>query len=101
MSKILSAVFIMAVVTYAIRVIPIAIFEKKIKSRFIKSFLLYTPFAVLGAMTFPGILYSTGNVYYSLAGTLAALILAYFEQGLLKVALGAVFTVSLCMVLLQ
>ena len=96
MSKTLIAVILMAVVTYIPRVFPIAIFTRKIESRFFKSFLYYIPFAVLGAMTFPGILDSTSNFYGSLIGMAVALILAYYEQGLMKVALGAVLPVYLC-----
>ena len=42
-----------AVVTYLIRMLPMTLFRREIKSRFIRSFLTYVPFAVLGAMTFP------------------------------------------------
>lgn len=96
MSKVLLAVFLMAVVTYLPRVFPIAIFRYKIESTFFKSFLYYIPFAVLGAMTFPSVLASTGNLYSSMVGMGAALILAYYEQGLMKTALGAVLVVYLC-----
>lgn len=96
MSKVLLAVLLMAVVTYVPRVLPITIFTWKIESRFFKSFLYYTPFAVLGAMTFPSILSSTSNFYGSLVGLVVALLLAYYEQGLMKVALGAVLVVYLC-----
>lgn len=93
MSKTLAAIFLMAVVTYIPRAFPIAIFKRKIESKFIHSFLYYIPFAVLGAMTFPAILFSTGNLYFSTAGTVAALVLAYYEKGLMKVAVGAVMVV--------
>ncbi|MCR4430201.1 MAG: AzlD domain-containing protein [Tepidanaerobacteraceae bacterium] len=93
MSKTLTAVFLMALVTYIPRALPIAVFKNKLKSRFLRSFLFYVPYAVLGAMTFPAILYSTGNVFASAAGMGAALILAYFEQGLMKVAIGAILAV--------
>lgn len=101
MSNTLIAVFLMAVVTYMPRVLPIAVFKKKLKSRFLRSFLFYVPYAVLGAMTFPGILYSTGNIYSSAIGMGAALILAYFEQGLMKVAIGAILTVYISVALLK
>ena len=48
---------VMAGVTYLIRMLPLTIFRKEIKSTFIKSFLHYVPFAVLGAMTIPDVLY--------------------------------------------
>ncbi len=80
----------MALITYGIRFLPLGLFTKKITSPFIKSFLYYIPYAVLGAMTFPSILYSTENIYSSLGGTLVAVVLAYFEKGLLTVAISAV-----------
>lgn len=54
------AVAVMALVTYLIRMIPLTFFRKPIKSRFVKSFLFYVPYAVLTAMTIPDVLYSTG-----------------------------------------
>ena len=59
----LAYIAVMAGVTYLIRMLPLTVFQKKIKNRFIRSFLYYIPYAVLGAMTFPAILYSTGSVY--------------------------------------
>ncbi len=80
---------VMAGVTYLIRMIPFAAVRGKIKSRFIRSFLYYIPYAVLSAMTFPAIFYSTENTAAALAGTAAALIMAYFNLPLIVVALGA------------
>lgn len=87
--RILICTLIMATVTYFIRMLPLAIFKKKIHNRFIRSFLAYVPYAVLAAMTFPEILYSTGNLYSAVIGLAAALILAYQDKGLLTVALGS------------
>ena len=88
-TRILIGVAIMALVTYIPRMLPQAIFRKKIKSRFIRSFLAYVPYAVLAAMTFPEILYSTSNVISAVAGLLVALVLSYFGRGLLTVALSS------------
>ena len=96
MSRVIIAVLIMAVVTYIPRVLPIAVFRSKLKSRFLSSFLYYVPFAVLGAMIFPEILYSTGNYYSAITGMIIALILAYFERGLMTVAIGGIVAVFLC-----
>lgn len=87
--RILICTFLMALVTYIIRMLPLAIFRKKIHNRFIRSFLAYVPYAVLAAMTFPEILYSTGNPYSAVFGLAAALVLAYKGKGLLTVALGS------------
>ena len=87
--NVVAHIFLMAAVTYFIRVIPFTVFRKKIRSRFVLSFLHYVPFAVLSAMTVPTIFYSTGNPITALAGTVVALVLAYGELPLVVVALSA------------
>ena len=79
----------MALVTYLIRMLPFTFMRRKIKSVFVRSFLYYVPYAVLGAMTFPYIFYSTGNVITAAAGTAAALALSYFKFSLITVAAAA------------
>ena len=79
----------MAVTTYLIRMIPFVLFKRKITNPRIKAFFDYIPYTVLSAMTFPAILYSTGSLYSAIAGTIVALILAYFRRSLLTVAIGA------------
>lgn len=98
--SIIMSIVVMAVVTYLIRVIPLTCFKKKVKSRYIRSFLYYVPYAVLGGMTFPHIFYSTQNTTYALIGTGVALVLAYLERGLTTVALVSVLVVYLCNILL-
>lgn len=85
-------IFVMAAVTYLIRMIPFAFFRKKIKNRFFRSFLYYIPYAVLSAMTIPAIFYSTGNIVTAIAGTAVAVVLAYFNLPLIVVALAAAGT---------
>ncbi len=85
-------ILVMAGVTYLIRMLPFAFFQKKIKSVFVRSFLHYIPYAVLSAMTIPAIFYSTGNFITAAAGTVVALILAYFNLPLIVVALAASLT---------
>ncbi|MBQ8762541.1 MAG: AzlD domain-containing protein [Clostridia bacterium] len=80
---------VMAGVTYLIRMIPFTLFRKKIKSRFIQSVLYYIPYAVLSAMTFPAIFYSTDNTVTAVVGTVIAIILAYFKLPLTVVAISA------------
>lgn len=86
----LIAIFVMALVTYIPRVIPITIFRKPIQSKYVRTFLDYTPYAVLGALTFPDIFTSTGVFISSLIGTAVALILSYLNRGLVVVAIGAI-----------
>lgn len=82
-------IFVMAAVTYLIRMIPFTFFNKKIKSKFVRSFLYYIPYAVLSAMTIPAIFYSTGNIVTAVIGTLTAVILAFFNLPLIVVAVAA------------
>ena len=80
---------IMAGSTYLIRAIPFALVRKKIESPFIRSFLYYIPYAVLTAMTFPAVLYATGNMTAAAVGFGVALILALMKKGLTTVAMAA------------
>ena len=77
----------MAGVTYAVRMIPFTLVRGKIKSVYIQSFLYYVPYAVLGAMTFPYIVYSTGSLVTGIAGTAVAFLLAFRRCSLLTVAM--------------
>ena len=87
------SIAVMALVTYMIRMLPLAVFRKKIRSRLALDFLYYVPFAVLSAMTIPAVFTSCGDstaaVISSAVGFVVALVLAYFERGLLTVAVCA------------
>lgn len=89
MNKYLIYILIMAGVTYLIRALPITLFQKEIKSIYVKSFLFYVPYAVLGAMTFPAIFTATGSLIPSISGCIVALYFAYREKSLIQVALWA------------
>ena len=88
---------ISAGVTYLIRMIPFVLCRGKMENQFIRSILFYVPYAVLGAMTFPAILFATDSVISAAVGFIVALIAAYKEKSLLTVALfacAAVFIVE-------
>lgn len=93
MSAYLGYILVMAVVTYLIRMLPLALVQREIKSPFLKSFLFYVPYAVLGAMSFPAIFTSGGATLPSVLGSIFALYLAYQEKSLISVAIGACFVV--------
>ena len=82
-------IFTMAFTTYLIRMLPLTIFRKPIKSRFLRSFLHYVPYACLTAMTFPAILTSTATVISGAAALVVAVVLAYRGRSLLTVSLAA------------
>lgn len=88
---------VMAVVTYLVRMIPFTLIRVKVKSPFVNSVLYYLPYAVLSAMTFPAIFYATGDPITAAAGTVVALVMAFFDLPLIVVAIGssaAAFIVS-------
>lgn len=82
LSVYLAYLLVMAVVTYLVRAVPFVLIRQKIKSRFIRSFLSYIPYAVLSAMTFPAIFYSTGSTPNAVAATIAAVVAAFFGANL-------------------
>ncbi|MEA5011280.1 MAG: AzlD domain-containing protein [Angelakisella sp.] len=81
--------WVMALVTYLIRMLPLTLFQKKIQSRFVRSFLFYVPYAVLSAMTVPAIFSATASVWSAAAGVAVAVFFAFAEKGLLIVAMAA------------
>jgi len=78
----------MALTTYLIRVLPMTIFRKPIRSRFLRSFLYYVPYCCLTAMTFPSIS-STASILSGAAALVVAVILAYRGKSLIVVALSS------------
>ncbi|MBQ4442169.1 MAG: AzlD domain-containing protein [Bacteroidales bacterium] len=101
------AMLIMALTTYLIRVIPIGFVRRKLDNEWIQDFLYYIPFCVLSAMTFPDVLYSTTPVgatsphFVSAAiATMVAIVLAWKDRGLVRVALVAVLTALIVELLL-
>lgn len=85
----LYAVFGMAAVMVMFKVVPLLFFKKKIKNKFLNSFLAYIPYAVLTSMTFPEIFRSTSSVFSATIGTIAAIAIAYFGQSLIVVILSS------------
>lgn len=91
---------IMFGVTYLIRVLPLLLIKKKIENRFIRSFLAYVPYTVLGAMTFPAIFHIAENPFCGIIGALVGIILAFFKRGLCTVAAGTAVATYLAMIIL-
>lgn len=86
---------VMFLVTYGIRVLPLLLLRKKITNRFVRSFLAYIPYTVLGAMTFPAVLFATDSPIAGGIGALLAIVLSFFGRGLCTVAAAA----SICVYL--
>ncbi len=92
-NKVYIYIIVMALVTYLIRMLPLALIRRQINSRFVKSFLYYVPYATLSAMTFPAILWATGSVVSAAVGFAVALVLSFKEKSMITVALCACLAV--------
>ena len=93
------ALLMTAGVTYLIRALPLLLIRKRIKSRFIRSFLYYVPYVVLSVIAFPAILYCTDSVISSALAAIVCALLAYFGRGLLTCMLGSVLIVLIVQVI--
>ena len=80
---------VMAAVSYAIRVLPLTLIRRPIKSRFLRSFLFYVPYVTLAVMTFPAIIQATDSMWAGLAALIAGIALAWFGGSLFQVAVAA------------
>ncbi|MBE5783791.1 MAG: AzlD domain-containing protein [Clostridiales bacterium] len=94
-------ILVMALVTYLVRMLPLTLIRRTIKSNFLRSFLHYVPYVTLSVMTFPAILSATSSPWSGLAGFITALVLSYKGKGLILVSLTAcavVFILELALV---
>ena len=87
------AVLVMGLVTYLCRMIPLVFMKKHIENKYVKSFLFYIPYAVIAALTFPAIFYSTGSIWTAIIGTIVALVMAFFKINMTIVAIVSVVVV--------
>lgn len=86
-------IFVMALVSYLIRVFPLAVIRKPITNKYIKSFLFYIPYVTLTVMTFPAIIYATASKIGGIAALVVGILLAVFTRNLFVVASGCCITV--------
>ena len=91
---------VMFATIYCVRMIPLALLRKEIKSPFFRSFLYYVPYVSLSVMTFPAILSATDSFYSALIGFAAASALAWFDGNLFRVSIGGCIAVYLAELIL-
>ena len=95
MSKNYIYIFIMAGVSFLIRALPMTLFQKPIKSKFIQSFLYYVPYVTLSVMTFPAIVNATQSPISGVAALVIGILAAWFGADLFKTAVVCCGTVFL------
>lgn len=88
-------ILVMAVTTYLVRALPLTLFKKPIRNRFLRSFLHYVPAACLAAMTFPAILSATEHLISGAVGLAVAVLLALKKRSLIVVAVASCAAVFL------
>ena len=85
----------MLVATYVPRVLPFFLFKKEKVSKELYKFLTYIPFAMLGALIFPGFLTSVeGSVPISMIAFFAGFASCFFIRGTIAPILIAVLTAT-------
>ncbi|MFC3850932.1 AzlD domain-containing protein [Corynebacterium hansenii] len=89
------AVAVMFAVTYALRAVPLLLVRGELHNRRLRTFLEFTPYAVLTAMTLPAVVHATAHWWSGVAGIVAAVALAWRGMSLMPVAVGAAATVWL------
>lgn len=86
----------MGAVTYIPRMLPFVLFDTKEMPPFLEGVLKNIPYAVLGALIFPGVLYiKEGSVLYGAAGAAAAFALAALGLNVIMVIVGSIAVLSL------
>ena len=89
---------LMAGISFLIRVMPLTLIRRPLKSRFLRSFLYYVPYVTLAVMTFPAILQATETSVAGALALLAGIVLAWRGANLFYVSLACctvVFVVEL------
>ena len=79
-------ILVAAVVSTIIRVLPVTVFRKPIKNRFVRSFLYYVPYVTLAVMTFPAIIDATQSKISGILALVCGTVAAWFNMSLFKVA---------------
>lgn len=88
-------IFLLAIVTYLIRVLPLTVFHKEIKNKTVLSFLYYVPYITLAVMTFPEILHATMSPYSALLAFVVGIVLAFSGKTLPTIAAACCMVVFL------
>ena len=76
----------MSAVTLAIRILPLTLIRKQVRSQFLRSFLYYVPYVTLAVMTFPAITQATRTPVAGGLSLLAGIWLAWHGASLFRVS---------------
>ncbi|MFA9555865.1 AzlD domain-containing protein [Evansella sp. AB-rgal1] len=85
----------MGIVTYVPRLLPLITLQTDNWPKWSKRMLGRVPYAVLGALIFPGVLTANENIWFALFGGMIAVMLAFFSLPLIFVVGGAIGALAL------
>ncbi|MBT2684316.1 AzlD domain-containing protein [Bacillus sp. ISL-37] len=85
----------MAIVTYIPRMLPFVMFRGKELPPFLQGILKNVPYATLGALIFPAILFIQEDIWYGLIGAAAAFIVAFMGANVIVVVIGSISVLTL------
>ena len=80
------AILTAALVSYAIRVLPLTLIRKPLKSVFLRSFLSSVPYVTLAVMPFPAIVQATDKLAAGVAALLVGAFIAWKKGSMVTVA---------------
>lgn len=80
------AILTAALVSYVIRVLPLTLIRRPLKSVFLRSFLYYVPYVTLAVMTFPAIVQATDQLTAGVAALLVGSLIAWKKGSMVTVA---------------
>lgn len=89
-SEILWMIVGMGLVTYIPRMLPFVLFKGKELHTFLQGILKNVPYATLGALIFPGILFIQDDLWYGILGAAAAFIAAFLGANVIIVVIGSI-----------
>ncbi|WP_226659516.1 AzlD domain-containing protein [Pseudalkalibacillus hwajinpoensis] len=84
----------LAIVTYIPRMVPLVFFNSDKIPSAIQNVLKNVPFAILGALIFPGILTINDDLLFGVIGAVAAILAAYLGANLIVVVMFSVAVLS-------
>lgn len=92
----------MTIVTYIPRAFPLTFLEGKELPPVISGVLRNIPYAVLGALIFPAVIYiQEGNILFGVFGSIVAFVLAFLFQNVMIVVLGTIGFLAVYSLLFQ
>ncbi|WP_040204475.1 AzlD domain-containing protein [Neobacillus jeddahensis] len=95
-SEIIWMIIGMGLVTYIPRMLPFVLFKGKELPPFIQGVLKNVPYATLGALIFPAIIFiQEDDIWYGVLGAAAAFIVAFLGANVIAVVLGSIVVLAL------